>query len=273
MYQLELARSVPFGLLDEEYVKGLKEAGILNIEFGICAVKIDDDPAQTKAVFEEKVALLKRFGIGIPSVHLPFGPTWELCVPDDVIRERAMKRYLELIDLCKLIAPKRFILHPGYPRVPQEERQERIENFRRNVKVLAAAAAPAKIAVENMPQDCLGNTARELLSLVEGMDELCLCCDMNHYYQETTYDAIRLLGKRIETIHVNDFDGVKEKHWLPGDGILDWNRILGELEKLDYHGPFLYECIQDHNSFTVAENKKMLFENYHVRRSDDHEET
>lgn len=264
MYELELARSVPFGLLDEEYVRKLKEAGVLSIEFQICAVKIDEDLACTKAVFEEKVALLKRYGIGILSVHLPFGRDWEICVPYDFVRERAVKRYLELIEICRFIQPRRFIIHPGYPGVPQGERQRRIENFRKNVALMAAAATPARIAVENMPQDCLGNTAKELLSLVEGIDGLCVCCDMNHWSQETTCEASPTLGKRIETVHISDYDGIQEKHWLPGDGILDWNRVIGELEKLDYRGPFLYECTHSLDIFTVAENKKKLFESYNA---------
>ena len=262
MYELKLARSVPFVNLNPDSVKKLHDNGIHAIEFQICAVKIDDDPAVTKAAFEEKAALLARYGIEVLSVHLPFGPTWEMCVPDDFIRERAVRRYLELIEMCRFLNPRRFILHPGYPQVPKEERQQRIKNFRQNVKLMADAAAPAKIAVENMPQDCLGNTARELVSLIEGIDGLCICCDMNHWYQESTYTAITILGHRIETVHISDYDGSIERHWLPGRGCLDWNRIINELEKLNYQGPFLYECSHSLPLETVAENYNELFENY-----------
>ena len=262
MYELTLARSVPVVKMSPEFVKDLRDNGIRFIEFGICSVKIDDDPVETKALFEEKYALLQEHGIEVLSVHLPFGPTWEMCVLDDAIRERAMARYLELIGLCSFMQPKRFVLHPGYPRVPKAERPQRIANFRKNLVKLVAAAAPAKIAVENMPQDCLGNTAKELVSLVEGIEGTCLCCDMNHWYQEDTYDAIPIMASRLETVHINDFDGYKERHWLPGEGCLDWNRIIDLLREYGYTGPFLYECNHGLPAKATANNYKMLFENY-----------
>ena len=262
MYQLKLARSVPCERMTPEFVKDLRDNGIRFVEFGTCGVKIDFDPATVKATFEEKAALLRENGIEVLSVHLPFGPTWEMCVLNDEIRERAMDRYLELIEICRFMQPKRYVLHPGYPRVPKAERPQRIANFRKNVVKLVAAAAPAKIAVENMPQDCLGNTAEELVSLVEGIEGTCLCCDMNHWYQSTTYESIPIMASRLETVHINDFDGYKERHWLPGDGCLDWNRIIDLLRENGYTGPFLYECNHGLPAKATADNYKMLFENY-----------
>jgi len=261
VYELEIARSVAHVLIDEDYISAMAAAGIRQIEFQICNVTIDEDVKETEAIFREKIALLERYGIRVLSIHLPFGRVWELCVPDDGVRNRAMKRYLELIECCKFIEPKRFVLHPGYPRVPQEEREARIANFRKNVQILAEACAPARIAVENMPQDCLGNTSAEMMRLVDGLPQLDICCDMNHWEQEeTTYDAIKVMGSRIRTVHINDYDGLKEKHWLPGTGILDWDRILGCLEEIGYNGPFLYECNPPHD--VIAQNKQQLFSSY-----------
>jgi len=262
MYNLEIARSFSYQKIDDETMKLCSDVGIKQIEFGVCGISVDFDDAEIAELIDRCVEIIHRHNIKILSVHLPFGPTWELCTCDDAIREHAMNSYIRLIKICSRIKPERFVLHPGYPRVPVEERERRIENFRKNVAILSAEAMPAKIAVENMPQDCLGNTADELIRLVDGIDNVCVCCDMNHWFHEKTYDAVRKLGKRIETIHVSDYDEEVEKHWLPGQGTNDWNKILGELDKIGYRGPFMYECSQVNPSDVVAANKRELFENY-----------
>jgi len=95
MYQLTLARSVPCERMTPEFVKDLRDNGIRFVEFGTCGVKIDFDPATVKATFEEKAASLRENGIEVLSVHLPFGPTWEMCVLDEAgkaIMQRAMEK-------------------------------------------------------------------------------------------------------------------------------------------------------------------------------------
>lgn len=139
-----------------------------------------------------------------------------------------------------------------------------MKNFQHSAGILAEAARPAKIAVENMAYDCLGNTSDELISLVDGLDNICVCCDMNHWLHEKNYDAIRKLGSRIETIHVSDYDEIQEKHWLPGEGVSDWNEIIEALCSIGYNGPFLYECVG--TGEVLAENKKMLFDAYYKSR-------
>ena len=40
------------------------------------------------------------------------------------------------------------------------------------------------------------------------------------------------------TLHVSDFDGVDERHWMPGKGIVDWNDVIAALVEVGYEGPF-----------------------------------
>ena len=116
-----------------------------------------------------------------------------------------------------------------------------------------------------MPQDCLGNTSDELICLTDGIDNVCVCCDMNHWFHEKTYDAIRNLGSRIETVHVSDYDEVVEKHWMPGEGTNDWSKIIESLQKVGYCGPFLYECGHGYTCEEVAQNKILLFDRFNSK--------
>ena len=58
---------------------------------------------------------------------------------------------------------------------------------------------------------------------------------------EDAVDFIRNVGDKIVTAHVSDFDFYNERHWLPGEGKLDWQAILRALKEIGYQGPWLYE--------------------------------
>lgn len=43
------------------------------------------------------------------------------------------------------------------------------------------------------------------------------------------------------TLHVSDYDGIDEKHWLPGQGIVNWPEVIQALIETGYDGPFMME--------------------------------
>ncbi len=48
----------------------------------------------------------------------------------------------------------------------------------------------------------------------------------------------------IESFSTTDYhyyDRVNERHWLPGEGVIDWQELLDELKKINYSGVWLYE--------------------------------
>lgn len=67
------------------------------------------------------------------------------------------------------------------------------------------------------------------------------CYDINHIMREPGVDFIRAVGSRIATLHVSDCDDINERHWLPGEGILDWQAILKALKEVGYDGVWMYE--------------------------------
>ena len=99
----------------------------------------------------------------------------------------------------------------------------------------------AEIAVENMAHDCIGNTIAELEELAGAHPRLRVCFDTNHLLNENATDLIHRLGKRIVTLHVSDCDLENERHWMPGEGKVDFAAILRALGEVGYSGPWLYE--------------------------------
>lgn len=54
-------------------------------------------------------------------------------------------------------------------------------------------------------------------------------------------DFLSTVGARITTLHISDYDGIDERHWPPGRGIIEWNLVLESLLSTGYSGPFHLE--------------------------------
>ena len=202
---------------------------------------------QQKETLENKCKQLadwaKEAQINIWSVHLPYGKDYDMSEPDDAKRRENVKKIKKAIEACRALKAQKFILHPGIGAKTDQERILRIAACRKSLPEVITTAAKfnAKITIECMPGAGVGNTSDEILILVDGIDGIEVCCDVNHLFQEKPEEFIEKVGSYITTLHLSDYDG-KERHWLPGQGIINFNNVIGALEKTGYNGPFMFEC-------------------------------
>ena len=61
----------------------------------------------------------------------------------------------------------------------------------------------------------------------------------------TEKEFIMDIGGRIVTTHVSDFDFRDERHWLPGEGKINWAEWVETMDQVGYEGPLLYEVAFD----------------------------
>jgi sugar phosphate isomerase/epimerase len=150
------------------------------------------------------------------------------------------------VDAYSPLKAKKLVIHGSYEisrPIPAAERQARIAASRKSLAALAGKAKTlnAQLALECLPRSCLGNTSQEIQILADGIPSLGICLDTNHLLQEKNEDFISAIGSRIVTLHISDYDRSDEKHWLPGQGVNDWNAIVKTLQDKGYRGPFLFE--------------------------------
>ena len=77
--------------------------------------------------------------------------------------------------------------------------------------------------------------------LTEEDERLRICFDTNHITADKPENVIRELKNKIVTLHVSDFDFVDEKHWIPGDGEINWSEVVKALKDIKYNGVWMYE--------------------------------
>lgn len=216
-------------------------------ESGISAVEISVDQSDFESLdLERAVADARAEGILPWSFHTKFMPFEEIDVssPDREIRLRTVRFESEWIARAGACGCKVAVLHPSGEPNPDAEREERMKCACDSLSVLGEVASRAGIilAVENLPRTCLARGSEELLRLVASHPALRVCFDTNHLLTgETQADFIRAVGEKLVTVHLSDYDFLNERHWLPGEGKIDWVALVDALDAVGYAGPMMFE--------------------------------
>lgn len=227
------------GRLDDAFASELADNGIRVIELSMGA---EDYP---RADFDGISRVARKHGIDIASVHLPIAPQTVYDVTNKHATVGAMSYQTELIKRsCEILGIKHAVIHSGGEPLREEERAERIAMAGEKLPQLADVAEKygADVCVEVLPRTCLGRDSDEILAMLAYDDRLRVCFDANHIFRESEVDFIRRVGKKIATTHISDRDDINERHWMPGEGILDWVEIVDALDEVGYEGNWVYEC-------------------------------
>lgn len=217
-------------------------------------------------------AWAKQYGVDLWSYHLPF---WDdelkFDISDVPTADATVKLFCSIIEQGVEAGIKRFIIHPSTEPISDEDRPGHMERSKKSLYMLAefAKTKGAVMCVENLPRTCLGKNSAEMLELLSAHPDLRVCFDTNHLLQEPFVDFIHAVGDKIATLHVSDYDYIDEKHWFPGEGLVDWHLLYSTLKEVGYDGVWMYETgIGDpKNRRTrkltcedVAQNAKEIFE-------------
>jgi len=235
---LEIA-GTPFSPLS---VQRMQEARIQRTEFPLVKRYL---AYETDGVLKEAAAVLQDAGIEVWSCHPPFGGEWDISQTDPAKRRRAVELTAGTFAPARALGATRIILHPSAEPIADGDRPARLAQARQSLRELAAVAPPGlRLAVEFLPRTCLGHTLAELMTIISNLDpeRAGACLDVNHAnLREDLACCVRTLGDRLLTLHISDNDGVDERHWLPGSGVIHWPAFLRALEQSSYAGAFVYE--------------------------------
>lgn len=236
-----MGRWTNFGL---ESMIANKEGGLGYIEVTMNNV-INKQPEKAQENADRIMADIQASGLKVWSVHMPYSRTLDISVSDDSARAANVDFLKEMIRVAGTFHPQYLVLHPSSEPISPEEREQRLVNSHASIGELAPAAKEigAVLCVENLPRTCLGQNAQEMMRLIEGYDEVGLCFDTNHLMYQSHEDYLANVGKGlIKTVHLSDYDFVDECHWVPGQGLTDWNNLWQGIRDNGYDGIMMFEC-------------------------------
>lgn len=217
--------------------RGMEEAGIHTMELSFRTRErcegID---------WQEHIRLAKQHNIELWSYHLPFSKL-DPSNPDESHRKDAVEFLCEQIRIAGNLGIQTCVLHSASGMKEDVPRQVRIDHAMDSLAQFAEVAARSGtvIAVENQPKIGMGREVEEMLQLLSADDRLMFCLDVNHLLLQPAEEYLPKIAHRLRTVHISDYDFKDERHWLPGEGLIDWQKMITLLKQADYKGPFLYE--------------------------------
>ncbi len=227
--------------INEELMRQYAENGIEVMEVAFHKDEYDNaDYSYIKKVADD-------YGIDLFSFHLPFSPGELInpANPDEAIAKSTLDIDKRLIEKAAFLGCKTAVIHSCRGPVDSADRPAWIAQAQCTLSTLADFAAPfgIEIAVENQPRNALVGSAADILEILKANDRLRVCFDVNHIMpeRENHRNFMKACGDKIITLHISDYDLLDERHWLPGEGKLDWQMIINGLKEISYQGPWLYE--------------------------------
>ena len=220
-----------------------REAGIEAVELSLKGLCLSEEyKAQD---FKRIAADARAEGVTPWSFHLPFAPfeSVDIASLDEDIRKSTVRELRELLLRVGDAGVGIAVIHPSAEPNAPENRARHIAAVKESLLSLADAAGRAGVtlAVEDLPRSCIGNCSAEIKELISVDESLRVCFDTNHLLFEDPVHFVRAVGDKIVTLHVSDYDFINERHWLPGEGRVDFRALLSALDEVGYSGPWLYE--------------------------------
>lgn len=274
MYNLRLGTSISlFSQTDfrKEYfqdIKNLKKLGFYSVDLSLdnvggykhsmekCALALND---ALKAILDS--------GLKLNGVHLPFGPFNNITSYDDGVRAFAVAEFIDMIGICDAYKPDFYIFHSMAGSPIQGVREKRKQIIKSTFSEFVSATK-STVCMENMTNLGVPNTCLETIEIVDSVKGGRICFDTNHYLGELPQDAILALGKRIATLHVSDYNFIKEQHLMPMQGKIDWIKLIDALQQVGYNGVFSYELAMSQYGYTysqIRDNYLKLFEDFNKK--------
>jgi sugar phosphate isomerase/epimerase len=245
-----------------ETLKEVKESGIEHVELNWKPELVNGTPAERLAFAQHLSRDAKKAGLVIWSTHIPYGKKFDLAETDPEKRPEILRNVKEYIDLAMELKVKQIVVHPSTEPIADSVRASRIQACRESLKELSVYCRKkgASLNIECLPRTCLGNTSTEILQILDGIDNIGICFDSNHLLKETPENFVRAVNKRIRMLHISDYDNVNERHWLPGQGIINWNKVISALVEVGYKGSFMYEAVKKPDNTYTFKDLKPNFE-------------
>jgi sugar phosphate isomerase/epimerase len=260
-YGFKVGISLPLGESPDtdEALHALIASSMDHVEIGYAPYC--DDPAWTELVRK----MIDSSPVNINSVHAPFSREVDISRLDDGGQEFAIQQIDKAIDVAERLGAGIVVLHGSAEPIEEHERARRIAQSRSSLSILSelAQVSGVRLALELLPRTCLGNAADELQMLLSDVppEHAGFCLDTNHPADpEQLTGIVKQLGERIITLHVSDYDGIDERHWMPFSGVIDWGAFANALRDIQYSGAFVYETNPEGN--TMEEKLENIQSNF-----------
>jgi len=192
---------------------------------------------------------IEELGMEAYSFHAPFADHLDITALNADQRNEAATEILRAAEAAAMLQVRYFVIHPGPEHSHQPPCEERVQRMHNAAVALSRIARRCHelgigFVLENKLPHLLFGSTSDILWIMGAMDtvEIGACLDTGHaHLSGDLYSVMHKLSGHLQMIHANDNSGKFDDHWPPGDGQIDWLRLLEELSETGFHGAFILE--------------------------------
>jgi len=198
----------------------------------------------------------EKYGVAISQAHAVDPPYIAIEETD----ERLLRVLKRTVMVCGYLGCRYLIIHPAHCEydakilTPEEEWAANMHMYGELIPYLKKYDVIA--CLENMYTEhagrCMTSICQEpleanryidALNEMAGEERFAFCLDTGHAFMVGMQidRVIRTLGHRLQTLHLNDNDGMGDQHQMPYTGMLDWAIVYRALREIGYKGMLNFE--------------------------------
>lgn len=209
-----------------ERIRLIREAGFIGT-----SLWWEDEMEPYSLQKEQMPALVRAEGLILENIHVPWCDSDALWSEDSSTRKAVIDQHSRWLQDCANFDIPMLVMHlcdGENPPLPNGYGLESMEKL-----VVQAEELGVKIAIENTRRMDLATTVLDHLP----SSALGFCFDSSHHRltNQEDYQVLRSYGDRLFATHLSDNDGLADRHWLPGHGIIPWAKLLENFPK-SYEG-------------------------------------
>lgn len=217
-----------------ERLKMIKNAG-----FDATSIWWEDEESTPLVKKEDMPGMVSDAGLIFENIHVPYNICDDLWSEDRSIRDKSISEHLSWLEDCARYSIPKMVMHlteTADPPAPNRYGLESMEYLTRKAEELQII-----IAVENTRRP--DNVPFILDRITSGY--LGMCFDTSHARIKGN-DLNHLLkdyGSRLQATHISDNDTLDDRHWLPGNGTIDWPELMQLFPSDSYQGFLTMEIL------------------------------
>ncbi len=210
-----------------------------------------------KVAMKKAARMLAERGMEAYSFHAPFREDIDVTALDEASRAHARREIFAAAEAAALLGVRYYVFHPGPEKSYHPPPEERIQRMNHAAEIINDVSERChqlgiRIVLENMLPHLFFGNMRDMLWIIGAIQSprVGTCLDTGHAF--IAGDLHRIMYKMsgyLQYIHANDNLGKEDLHLYPGQGKIDWSRLLHELNEVDFRGALILELMgEQHKS-------------------------
>ena len=197
-------------------------------------------------------------GLSFADAHAPYGNILDLNCPEPDFRPQMLLRQELALRITAALGVKTITIHPGssrfHPEIPLKKHWDLMRDGLDRLLPIAERCG-VTVCIENSMSRAATPSVVVMLKNEYPTDTLGLCYDSGHAHQlavgrlcpnarireywkqaglnEPEWDdhGLEKMLPQMVCCHLHDNDGSDDTHSLPGDGTIDWNKVISALKQ------------------------------------------